>query len=564
VKNNLTLGLGSPRKMVSKTGNPFLSVAKEKAYKNSIRLLDSITISQDYVERKDKTVHKTEDVNHWTAIYIFDIALEKKGKSARLKAVCDYFRSVYPEELFWSGKSKTKLEKLYDSIPEKKQYIFIGVEDGTSVLKDRNKTAKARSKARRHICKTKTGHQAGTLIQYIGSHRWWDIDPLLRGDTTLVIFGSVTDEMNAFDSIQESKWLSNYGLKFLQEKDGQIQKVETTEGKRKSKQLERDLGFWFGMSLVRKSIDKKLSVFYLPEVDDPTLFDLILDEESEAKPVYLPHTFDSIDIFDWEDKITDELKVSLDYKEFAKYWEVLVLQNLRPYLKKARDLLGTSKDKNYCMRHALSGDKMNIEYWQVHGYFKDDSRPGETKIVHGVWGYIIYIRGEKMFEQFVINACKRLNLPHEHKPKIKISGIAFEDDLKLGENIIINLKSGQGLHTYQAESFKTTQVFAKNNYETYLLYYDLETNLVEIYDKETILSGYPISVGSETKEISRDTLSSTLKELYYRLNPLPLPLPADQPPAEKLTPQQKKQIEKKHKKEGRVKTTKTKSKEVKQ
>ncbi|MCG3254639.1 MAG: hypothetical protein KAU62_01050 [Candidatus Heimdallarchaeota archaeon] len=526
----MTWGLGSPRKLISSDENPFLSVDKEKAYKRTLRLLDSITISQDYVERKDKTQHKTEDANHWTAIYIFDVALEKKGKSARLKAVCDYFKSVYPEELFWSGKSKTKLESLYDSIPEGKQYVFVGVEDGTAVLKDRKKAEKARSKARRHICKTKTGYQAGVLIQYIGSHRWWDIDPLLRGDTTLVIFGSVTDEMNDFDSIKESKWLSSQGLDFLHEKDKQIQKVETAKGKRKSKQLERDLGFWFGMSLVRKS-DKKLSVFYLPEVDDPVLFDLTIDEDIEQQPVYLPHTFDSIDLFDWEDKITDELKASLDYKEFAKYWEVLVLQNIRPYLKKARDLLGTSKDKNYCMKHALSGDKMTIDYWQKHGYFKDDQRPGDTKVVHGVWGYIIYIRGEKMFEQFVINACgsKELDLPHESKPQIKISGKTYEDDLKLGENIIINLKCGQGLHTYQAESFKTTQVFAKNNFETYLLYYDLETNLVEIYDKEIILSGYPVSVGSEMKEISRDTLSSTLVELCSRRNPSPLNAPQTPP-----------------------------------
>ena len=512
----------NPPKTIPIPSNPFLSVNKEKAYKRTLRLLDSITISQDYVERKDKSQHKTEDINHWTAIYIFDVALEKKGKSARLKAVCDYFKSVYPEDLFWSGKSKTKLEVLYDSIPEGKQYIFIGVEDGTVVLKDRTKAEKARSKARRHICKTKTGHQSGVLVQYIGTHRWWDIDPLLRGDTTLVIFGSVTDEMNAFDSIQESKWLSNQGLEFLQEKDKQIQKVETVEGKRKSKQLERDLGFWFGMALVRKRIDKKLSVFYLPEIDDPSLFDLIFDEELEQQLVYLPHTFDSIDIFDWEDKITDELKASLDYKEFVEYWDVLVLQNIRPYLKKARDELGTSKDKNYCMRHALSGDKMSIDYWQKHGYFKDDPRPGETKVVHSVWGYIIYTRGEKMFEQFVISACgsKKLNLPHERKPKIKISGKEYEDDLKLGENIVINLKCGRGLRTYEPESFKTTQVFAKNNYETYLLYYDLEDNLVEIYDKETILSGHPISVGSETKEISRDTLSSTLTELFSRRNPL--------------------------------------------
>ncbi|MCE7747110.1 MAG: hypothetical protein GPJ51_01845, partial [Candidatus Heimdallarchaeota archaeon] len=281
----MTWGLGSPRRLVEFDSNTFLSsIDKERTYKRTLRLLDSITISQDYVERKDKILHKTEDKNHWTAIYIFDVALEKKGKSERMKAVCDFFKSVYPEELFWSGGSKTKLEELYDSIPDGAKYVFIGVEDGTAILKDRTKAEKARSKARRHLCKKKTGHQAGVLIQYIGTHRWWDIEPLLRGDTTLVIFGSVTDEMNAFDSIQESKWLSNDGLAFLQEKDKMIEKVETTEGKRKSSQTERELGFWFGMALVRKSIDKRLNVFYLPEVDDPDLFDLYLDDESEQKP----------------------------------------------------------------------------------------------------------------------------------------------------------------------------------------------------------------------------------------------------------------------------------------
>lgn len=285
----MTWGLGSPRKLIPSDENPFLRIDKEKAYKRTLGLLNSITVSHVYAERKNKTQHQTKDNNHWTAIYIFDVALEKKGKSARLKSVCDYFKSVYPKESFWSGKSKTQLEELYDEIPKGKQYIFIGVEDGTAVLKDRTKTEKARSKSRRHICKKRTGHQAGVLIQYIGTHRWWEIDVLLKGDTTLVIFGSVTNEMNQFDNISENKWLSSNGLEFLHEKDKQIQKIETEKGRRKSKQLERDLGFWFGMALVRKSIDKGLSVFYLPEIDDSTLFDLELDEESEKEIISKPY-----------------------------------------------------------------------------------------------------------------------------------------------------------------------------------------------------------------------------------------------------------------------------------
>ena len=129
VKNNLTWGLGSPRRLISPYKNPFLNVDKEKAFKKSLKLLNSIVISPDYVDRKNATVHKTKDKNHWTAVYIFDIALEKKGKSERLNSVCDYFKSNYPGELFWSGKSKTNLEELYDSIPEGKQYIFLGVEE---------------------------------------------------------------------------------------------------------------------------------------------------------------------------------------------------------------------------------------------------------------------------------------------------------------------------------------------------------------------------------------------------------------------------------------------------
>lgn len=514
----MTWGFGSPRKHVVFHSNPFLNVDKEEAEKKTLKLLDSITTSQEYVTRKNQQKHNRTDANHWTAIYIFDVALEKKGKSSRLDAVCEYFESIYPKELFYAAKSKTQLEPLYDSIPEGKQYIFIGVEDGTSVLKDRKKKDKNRSKTRRHICKKKTGMQAGVLIQYVGTHRWWEIDPLLKGDNTLVAFGSKTDEMSDWDSIQEKKWISLDGLAFLDKKEGIINKIETSKGKRNSKQLERDFGFWYGMAIVRNSITKRLSVFYLPEIDRDDLFDLILTEKEEKPiPIYLPHVFDSLDVFDWKDKIFDELKISEDYQDFTKYWDALIIKVMNPNVLTTSKHLGSRKDKNYFMLNALSGKKQRLKYWRRHGWFKDDPRPDDKKVWHPVFGYILNIRGEKLFEQFTLNACKKLEIPYSHKPQITHNNQIYEDDLQIGESIIINLKCGQGVHTYQPKTYKTTRIFAQNGYETYILYYDLETHLAEIYDKTTILESEGISVGSETTEIQRQTLSSALSEIFSRL-----------------------------------------------
>ena len=501
----MTWGLGSPRKLISLSKNPFLSVDKESAYKRTLRLLNSITISQDYVERKNRTEYETEDINHWTVIYIFDVALEKKGKSARLKAVCDFFRSVYPEELFWSARSKTQLEDLYDSIPEGKQYIFIGVEDGTAVLKDRKKAEKARSKARRHICKKRTGHQAGVLIQYIGTHRWWDIDPLLRGDTTLVIFGSVTDEMNTFDNIQESKWVSIHGLEFLKEKDKAIQKVETIEGKRKSKQLERELGFWFGMALVRNNTDKGLNVFYLPEIDSATLFDLVLDEEIEHT-IKIEHEWIAIDLFDWEEKIYEELLVHPEHNKYAEFWKVLIIE---------QEPAGNPK----------TWEKLNCRRTTVFERKKDLLDKNSS-----VNGFITNKRGEELFEQFVINACEDLGINYQHKPQLKIASRTYEDDLQIREKMIINLKVGEGMNSYNWEDhYKTTYLFSQNGFETCVLYYDLTRNLVQIFDSSYISNKRNLPVGSDRTDNPFMTLSEALKILsnfqkISRLTPFP---PAD-------------------------------------
>ncbi len=517
----MTWGFGSPREHIVINENRFLKVSKEEAEKQTLKLLDSISPSITYIKRKTEQKHKKKDANHWRVKYIFDVAHEAKGKSGRLDAVSDFFESIYPKDLFYTAKSKTKLEPLYDSIPEGKQYLFLGVEDGTGVLKNLKNLQKNRSKSRRHIAKKKTQKQSGVLFQYIGLHRWWEIDSLLRGDNTLVIFGSKTDEMN-WDNIKESQWLTKEGLDFLDEKDKIIEKIETEKGRRKSKQLERDSSFWYGIALVKKRGSKSLQVFYLPEVDRADLFDLIIaEEEEQPKPVYLPHTFDSIDVFDWKDKIFDELNISRDYQDFATYWDALIIRVMNPNVLTTSKHLGSRKDKNYFMLNALSGKKQRLKYWRRHGWFKDDPRPDDKKVWHPVFGYILNIRGEKLFEQFTLNACKKLEIPHSHKPQITHNNQIYEDDLQIGESIIINLKCGQGVHTYQPKTYKTTRIFAQNGYETYILYYDLETHLAEIYDKTTILESEGISVGSETTEIQRQTLSSALSEIFSRLKSSP-------------------------------------------
>ena len=102
----MTFGLGNPTELVPLKTNPFLKVDMEEAHIRSLKLLNSITISQDYVKRKNEYKHKRKDANHWTAVYIFDVAKEKKGKTSRLESSNDYFKSVFPEELYWSAKAK--------------------------------------------------------------------------------------------------------------------------------------------------------------------------------------------------------------------------------------------------------------------------------------------------------------------------------------------------------------------------------------------------------------------------------------------------------------------------
>ena len=84
----------------------------------------------------------------------------------------------------------------------------------------------------------------------------------------------------------------------------------------------------------------------------------------------------------------------------------------------------------------------------------------------------------------------------------------------------MNLKIGEGYATYTYEDhYKTTYAFAKKGYETFILYYDCDTDLVQIFDKKRILAKERISVGHHSPKHPLIPLTQALKQIASRLTP---------------------------------------------
>ncbi len=251
-------------------------------------------------------------------------------------------------------------------------------------------------------------------------------------------------------------------------------------------------GHYFGYGTYKVESTKKIGLWYNPVVDKTDLWDVEFLRRGEGEGIpTIDHNWTKIDVFDWEEKIYEELLIHPKYDKYAEFWKILVIEDEPPASPETWKKLSCGRTKVFDMRRNLIKDKNS-----------------------SVFGYISAKRGEELFEQFVLNACVDLDIPHSHKPRHTIDNKIYEDDLLLGENTIINLKVGEGMNSYSWENhYKTTYVFSQNGFETFVLYYDLTRNLVQIFDSGYISEKRNLPVGSDRTDNPFMTLSEGLKML---------------------------------------------------
>ncbi|MHA1305502.1 MAG: hypothetical protein ACTSPI_17520, partial [Candidatus Heimdallarchaeaceae archaeon] len=438
--------------------NPFDDPNKDIALIESYKVLDSIFPKPAYIRFLKKNAKKTvKEKNQWSITYILVVGAEETGKSETIDFICDFFRDTFPAEESFTEVTSTELESLYQKIPKGKRYILLCAEDVTSALTKQYKDIKINIKKRRWICRNKTGFNEGILIQVLGVHRYFSIPELFRDDIDLTIVKSIPSDANVFDNIHQiSKLVSSPGAKFLNECDEKRTQIKSKDKLYKVSRAFKKFAHYFGFGTYKVESTKKIGLWYNPIVDKIDLWDLeyLRRGDNEGVP-QIDHKWTTIDVFDWQDKIYEELLIHSKYSDYAKFWKVLVMEDEPATSPETWKKLNCGRTKTFEMRRDLIKDKNS-----------------------SVFGYINALRGEKLFEQFVLNACEDLAIPHRHKPTHTLGTITYEDDLLLGENILINLKVGEGMNSYTWEDhYKTTYIFSQNGFETFVLYYDLTRNL---------------------------------------------------------------------------------------
>jgi len=498
--------------------NPFDEPDKDKALQQTYKVLDELFPKPAYIRYLKKLASKTlKEKNQWSVTYILVVGAEEKGKSETIDFICDFFKDIFPEEESWTSVTSTELETLYSKIPPEKRYVLLAAEDATSALTRKYKDIKVNIKKRRWICRDRTGFNEGIMIQVLGVHRYFSIPELFRDDTDLVIIKSIPTEANVFDHRHlVNKMVSKAGATFLELCAHKRRKLKTKKHVYQIDEEFKKHGHYLGFGVYRIEDIKKVGVWYNHIVDKTDLWDLeYLRRGEEIGLPQIDHTWTNIDLFDWKEKIYEELLIHPKYQKHAEFWKALVIEEKLARSPATWKDLNCGKTKVYDMRKDLLIDKNSA-----------------------VFGWITNKRGEELFEQFVLKACKDLGIPHLHKPKHTIEAKTYEDDLLLGENLIINLKVGEGMSSYSwEEHYKTTYIFSQNGFETFVLYYDLTRNRVQIFDSEYIKEKRNLPVGSERTENPFMTLTEGLKMLFHLTPSLPSS-PSDTSPVSEKTPQQ--------------------------
>jgi len=497
--------------------SPFDNPDYERAEKQSKELFYKYLPSLAYISvLEDEAKKNEEERNQWQIIYIFVLGEEGSGKSVTINCLAQWFRDYYEgrkkryEDSIYCAATAKELNYLYNTIPKNKKYIFLAAEDMTGVDIDIHIT-----KRRRWICQERTGYDAGTIVQVGGLHDWFSVHKMLRDASSLVIAKSSKAKLNNHDAGHQLKFMSANGVKFAELCAKYRNYIKNQKTKGKVKKALAQYEHYFGYGTVWEKTTEKVRLWYNPDVDInlTKIYDLQYrrqgEEDLNSGEIYeLPQlNMTEPDYFEWREPVFKILQDSSNpkIKKFAKFFKAKYIDDLDYNRQETWDILELHKT-------------------QIHNYYREMENGQKA-----IGGFISKVRGE-LFEKHILAVCEQFGIAAEPGPTIHYNGYEYEDDIKILDKYIINAKCGKGLRQYTREKkladsgesvkghYKSTFVFAKNDFETYILYYDLETDLVTIIDTNSILTLDKINVGGKRKDFPQLPLTQALGRIL-RLTP---------------------------------------------
>jgi len=580
VKNNLTWGLGSPRRLISYDDSPFSkeNLSVESGQKNAIKLFNELA-SRAYVTFMEHEMQKSvKDSNPWSIYYILIVGAEESGKSETVDYLCAkfiekyFYKQVERTEIWTSVTSKFK-DYLYTQIPEGKKFLFIAGEDltGMKVIDEEE------SKRRRHKARERTGCDSGIIFDITCVHDIFAVNKLWRDAAGIIISKSAkTRATSPHAAIHQQYFLTKTAVECLNKADEYRNKIKKQDTEEKIAEYMLKYGHYYGYGAIWSKIGNKIDLWYNPKVNIPNneekakehnrtdyLYDLEYKREGDfvEEVTVIEHEWTDLDVFKWQEPLYKAMKASKKQiiappysktvSDYAEYFKVLCIEQLDPDSYDAEQRLGSKSTVNKQKRNALNGEVVN-NGWRENNKIQKK----KDKKRHPIFGWIINKRGEDFFENYVLFVLEELkgdgeiDINFHHKPKITVAEDnappntpprSYIDDIILyldledkKNSIIVNLKCGEGRNSYPLASFKTTHLATTVGYQAAVLYYDVEVNLCLIFEEE-VYAGDNIAVSGELAKNSGMTLTEALKTLAKRLNPSPTP---------KTTPQHKTEREK--------------------
>ncbi|MCG3254543.1 MAG: hypothetical protein KAU62_00580, partial [Candidatus Heimdallarchaeota archaeon] len=373
--------------------NPFADPNKESAERKSKELFYSLLPSHAYISvLKEQSKQSKKERNQWQVIYIVVLGEEGSGKSVTIDCLAKWFRDYYQgkkkryTDLIWSSATARSLDSLFARIPEGKQFIFIGCEDATGLISNKDVDL-FDIKRRRWICEHRTGLSEGVIVQVLGIHDWFAVHKLLRDASSLVLAKSSKTKLNVHDSGHQLRFMSPAGVKFTQEAAKYRRYIKNQKTKEKVKAALAKYSHYFGYGTYWLKETEKIGLWYNPDIDIATtkIYDLQFqrqgDEEIETKELYeLPkYELTEPDYFHWEEAILEVILNSEKekIKKYAKFFKAKYLDDLNYNRKETWDILKLAKT-------------------QIHLHYKEMEN-GQTSI----GGFINKVRGE-LFEQHIL------------------------------------------------------------------------------------------------------------------------------------------------------------------
>lgn len=553
-----------PKKIVYEDPFAKRNISIEKGEKTAIKLFNELATQAYVYYMEDQASKSVKDGNAWAIYYIIIVGAEETGKSETIDFLCSKFVEKYSNKTtsrskVWTSVTSKYKDHLYDSIAEGKNFLFIAGEDLTG-KKDINEEE---SKRRRHKAKHLTGCEAGMIFDITCVHDILAVNKLWRDASTIIISKSAkTKATSPHGAVHQQYFVNKSSVKFLDGIDEYRNIIKKQETQKEVELAMIKFGHYYGYGAIWTKLNNSVKLWYNPKVEIPNnqeratefkrsdyLYDLEYKRQYklESEEIAIEHTWTDLDVFKWHEPIYKAMKTSTKIIvkppkpervcDYAEYFNLLIMQQLSPDSYKVEQLLGTKSTVNRQKKNALNGQRGN-NGWRENKGIKED----KDKKRHPIAGWIINKRGEELFEDYVLFVLEELkgegeiNVNFSHKPKIIIPGYRIQggtsvppkvyvDDLIFyldpedkENSIVINLKCGKGKDPYQWGSFKTTHFATTVGYQAVVLYYDVETDLCLIFEKE-VYEKSNIAVSGEKTINQGMTLTDALKTLANRLNP---------------------------------------------